>query len=65
MGRKSSDDIGRRTKKTRAKEKENRNGKYNKKHLRQIEKIIEKNKILNKKEKIEDNDKKDNDKDKN
>lgn len=59
MGRKSSDDIGRRTKKTRAKEKENRNGKYNKKHLRQIEKIIEKNKLLNKNEKIEEKDEKD------
>lgn len=42
MGRKSQEDNIRRTKKTKAKEKKNRNGYYNQKHVRQIEKVIEK-----------------------
>ena len=42
MGRKTKEDYIRRTKKTKAKEKKNRNGGYNKKHVRQMEKVIEK-----------------------
>ena len=42
MGRKTKEDYIRRTKKTKDKEKKNRNGGYNKKHVRQMEKVIEK-----------------------
>lgn len=41
MGRKSQEDYCRRTKKTKAKEKKYRNGSYNQKHVRQMEKVIQ------------------------